>query len=76
MSRSRRRAARSALLPSMPAVAELEFAHKALQDSIDELNTTVSALKNLENLVENVEENVEKDQQERNRLAKSGTLVL
>lgn len=74
MSRSRRRAARSALLPiSMPAVAELEFAHKALQDSIDELNTTVSALKNL---VENVEENVEKDQQERNRLAKSGTLVL
>lgn len=70
MSRSRRRAARSAPLPiSMPAVAELEFAHKALQDSIDELNTTVSALKNLV-------ENVEKDQQERNRLAKSGTLVL
>lgn len=70
MSRSRAHTIRSAS-PSIsaPAVSELKRVHKILQESIGELNSTVSTLQNLI-------DDMEKDQQERNRLAKSGTLVL
>lgn len=70
MSNSRKRAISSpSLSVPAPAIYELERAHRTLQESIGELKSTVSTLKNLI-------ENVEKDQQERNRLTRSGTLVL